>query len=135
MKIPVPLSFAVSAPLAASLLLADEKPLFNGKNLDGWGMIGDGQWTAMSDGTLLGQRIGDYRKMFVPGGPLPTPQQFKAGVDTQSWLYTKHGDFGEFDLHLEYWTKTRRIDSRFVARQSGRPDAAGLHAHAIEHRL
>ena len=60
----------------------------------------------MKDGTLLGQRIGDYRKMFVPGGPFTTPQQFKGWVDTQSWLYTTRNDFGEFDLHVEYWTKT-----------------------------
>jgi hypothetical protein len=85
---------------------ADWKPLLNGKNLDGWEVIGDGQWTVMADGTLLGQRIGDYRKMFVPGGPLPTPQQFKGWIDTQSWLYTVRNDFGEFDLQLDYWTKT-----------------------------
>ena len=88
------------------LTAADWKPLFNGKNLDGWEVIGDGQWTAMADGTLLGQRIGDLRKMLVPGGPLATPGQFKSWVDTQSWLYTKRNDFGEFDLHVEFWTKT-----------------------------
>ena len=44
--------------------------------------------------------------MFVPGGPLPTPREFKSWVDTQSWLYTTRNDFGEFDLHVEYWTKT-----------------------------
>jgi hypothetical protein len=60
----------------------------------------------MADGTVLGQRITDLRKQFVPGGPLSTPQLFKGWVDTQSWLYTKRNDFGEFDLHLEYWTKT-----------------------------
>jgi hypothetical protein len=92
--------------LAGYLSAADEKPLLNGKNLDGWEIIGDGQWTAMADGTLLGQRTGDYRKMFAPGGPLPTQPQFKGWVDTQSWLYTTRNDFGEFDLHLEYWTKT-----------------------------
>ena len=27
-------------------------------------------------------------------------------MDTQSWLYTKRNDFGEFDLHVEYWTKS-----------------------------
>jgi hypothetical protein len=99
-------SIALSFCLAAGLSAADGKPLFNGKNLDGWEVIGDGQWTMMADGTVLGQRIGDYRKMFVPGGPLPTPAQFKGWVDTQSWLYTTRNDFGEFDLHLEYWTKT-----------------------------
>jgi len=96
----------VSTLLAGSLAAADWKPLLNGKNLDGWEVIGDGQWTVMADGTLLGQRIGDYRKMLAPGGPLPEPQQFKGWIDTQSWLYTKREDFGEFDLHLEYWTKT-----------------------------
>jgi hypothetical protein len=96
----------VSTLLAGALTAADWKPLVNGKNLDDWEVIGDGQWTVMADGTLLGQRIGDYRKMFAPGGPLPTPQQFKGWIDTQSWLYTKRDDFGEFDLHLEYWTKT-----------------------------
>jgi Domain of Unknown Function (DUF1080) len=91
---------------AAGLPAADPKPLFNGKNLDGWEVIGDGQWTVMADGTLVGQRITDLRKQLVPGGPLPTPAQFKGWIDTQSWLYTTRNDFGEFDLHLEYWTKT-----------------------------
>jgi hypothetical protein len=88
------------------VLGAADKPLFNGKNLDGWEIIGDGQWTVMADGTLVGQRITDLRKQLVPGGPLATPAQFKSWVDAQSWLYTKRNDFGEFDLHLEYWTKT-----------------------------
>src|SRR5260370_6207944 len=92
--------------LAGSLAAADWKPLFNGKNLDGWEVIGDGQWTVMADGTLLGQRIGDLCKMLTRGGPLPAPQQFKGWVDTQSWLCTRRSDFGEFDLHLQYWTKT-----------------------------
>src|SRR4051794_14566134 len=94
--------------LAAALQLpaAGPVPLFNGKNLDGWEILGDGQWTVMHDGTLLGQRTSDLRKMFLPGGPLATPKDFRAWVDTQSWLYTKRDDFGEFDLHLEYWTKT-----------------------------
>ena len=92
--------------LCTCLSAAEWKPLFNGKNLDGWEVIGDGQWTVMADGTLLGQRIGDLRKMLVPGGPLATPVQFRSWVDTQSWLYTRREDFGEFDLHLEYWTKT-----------------------------
>jgi Domain of Unknown Function (DUF1080) len=105
MRISLPLSICL-VTLAGTLTAADEKPLFNGKNLDGWEIIGDGQWTVMADGTLLGQRIGDYRKMFVPGGPLATPKDFKSWVDTQSWLYTTRNDFGEFDLHLEYWTKT-----------------------------
>ncbi len=45
--------------LATALLLltlAADPPLFNGKNLDGWEVIGDSQWTVMADGTLVGQR-------------------------------------------------------------------------------
>ncbi len=97
---------ALATCFAASLAAADFQPLFNGKNLDGWEVIGDGQWTVMADGTLLGQRISDLRKMLTPGGPLPTASQTKGWIDTQSWLYTRRNDFGEFDLHVEYWTKT-----------------------------
>jgi hypothetical protein len=42
----------------------------------------------------------------VPGVAFTTPQQFSAWLNSQSWLYTKRDDFGEFDLHLEYWTKS-----------------------------
>jgi hypothetical protein len=94
--------FMMSVPLSA----ADWKPLFNGKNLDGWEVRGDGQWTVMRDGAILGQRTSNLRQQFIPGGPLATPKDFKDWVDTQSWLYTIRNDFGEFDLHLEYWTKT-----------------------------
>src|SRR3954449_1965607 len=98
--------FALLLAFAGALGAADLQPMFNGKNLDGWEIIGDGQWTVMADGTLLGQRITDLRKQLVPGGPLTTPTEFKRWVDLQTWLYTKRNDFGEFDLHVEYWTKT-----------------------------
>ncbi|MBI3209614.1 MAG: DUF1080 domain-containing protein [Candidatus Solibacter usitatus] len=65
---------------------ADETALFNGKNLDGWESVGDGLWSVMRDGVLLGQR----------------PQK----ALQQAWLYTKK-DFREFDLSLEYWTRDR----------------------------
>jgi hypothetical protein len=58
--------------------------LLNGSNLDGWEPVGDGLWTVMRDGTLLGQR-----------GPKS---------EHQAWLYTRK-EFGEFDLHLEWWTR------------------------------
>lgn len=64
---------------------ADWVDLFNGKNLDGWESIGDGLWTVMRDGTLLGQR------------DLKTAQH-------QAWLYTTR-DYNQFDLHLEWWTR------------------------------
>src|ERR1700758_4046342 len=93
---------AGALPLAA----AGPVPLFNGKNLDGWEIIGDGQWTVMADGTIVGQRIGDLRKMMGPVASFSTAQQFNAWLNPQSWLYTKRDDFGEFDLHVEYWTKS-----------------------------
>lgn len=98
---------AILLALCATVLAAaDLKPLFNGKNLDGWEVIGDGEWTVLSDGTLVGQRIADLRKMMVPGTAFTTPQQYSAWMNSQSWLYTKRNDFGEFDLRLDYWTKT-----------------------------
>ncbi len=59
--------------------------LFNGKDLDGWRIVGDGLWSVMSGGILLGQR--DERN-----------------ATHQSWLYTTR-EFGEFDLQLEYWAR------------------------------
>ena len=70
---------------------ADWVKLFNGKNLDGWEVVGDGLWTVMRDGTLLGQR--DLNIKYEP-----RPQV------NQSWLYTKQ-EFGEYDLHVEWWTR------------------------------
>jgi hypothetical protein len=57
--------------------------LLNKKNLDGWEVVGDGVWTVMKDGTLLGQRDLNNSK-------------------NQAWLYTKK-EFGQFDLQLEFW--------------------------------
>lgn len=56
-----------------------------GKSLDQWEPIGDGIWTLMRDGTILGQR------------------DLKNALE-QAWLYTKK-DYGEYDLHVEYWTR------------------------------
>lgn len=65
---------------------ADWVALIRDQSLEGWEVIGEGVWTVMSDGTLLGQC--DPRR----------PCQH------QSWLYTKK-EFGEFDLYLEFWTR------------------------------
>ncbi len=72
------LAFPLLSPAASTKLL-------NG-SLNGWESIGDGLWTVMRDGTLLGQR--DPKK-----------------AEHQAWLYTTKNDFGEFDLHVEWWTK------------------------------
>ena len=76
--------------LAALLLVSLPLPshaakLLNG-NLDNWEAIGDGLWSVLRDGTLVGQR--DLAK-----------------AEHQAWLYTRKNDYGEFDLHLEWWTR------------------------------
>lgn len=79
--------------------------LFNGKNLEGWEPRGDGKWTVLSDGTLVGQRV--WNRMFLSPGksPFQDDRAYRAWLDNQAWLYTK-ADFGDFDLHVEFWTKT-----------------------------
>jgi hypothetical protein len=70
------------------------RPLFNGKNLDGWEPRGDCLWSILPDGTLLGKRT---------AGTRPTdPKQIGPWMSRQAWLYTK-AVFTEFDLHVEYW--------------------------------
>ncbi|MGH9666472.1 MAG: 3-keto-disaccharide hydrolase [Bryobacteraceae bacterium] len=76
--------------LSCGLALAGWVNLSNGKNLDGWEAVGDGVWTMMHDGTILGQR--DLSQPIV-----------KARVN-QSWLYTKK-EFRQYDLHVEWWTR------------------------------
>jgi hypothetical protein len=72
---------------AASMAAADAwKPLSNGKNLDGWEVVGDGRWSVMEGGIILGDRA---------------PGQSKH----QSWIYTQRNDFRDFDLSLEFWTR------------------------------
>jgi hypothetical protein len=92
----------IAFALLTVLQAADWKPLFNGRNLEGWEVLGDGHWTVTSDGVLLGQRPTDPRKAVAKGGPVET---VKGWVDAQSWLYTKREDFANFDLELQYWTK------------------------------
>jgi Domain of Unknown Function (DUF1080) len=79
------LGMPLASPAAKIKILNQGVNLING-NLDGWDVIGDGIWTLMRDGTLVGQR--DLKK-----------------AENQAWLYTKKSDYGEFDLHLEWWTR------------------------------
>jgi len=58
----------------------------NGKNIEGWEIVGEGFWNVMGDGTLVGQR--DPAK----------------STERQCWLYTKK-EFGEYDLHVDYWLR------------------------------
>ena len=92
------------AVLAVSAAAADTfVPLFNGKNLDGWEKVGDGIWTILPDGTLVGQRN--------PGTPpfendAITARNYRNWVNVQAWLYTVR-EYGDFDLQLEYWLRMK----------------------------
>ncbi len=81
------------------------RALFDGKTLDGWQKRGDGQWTVTSDGALAGQRVfSSY--MLAPGkAPFKDEKEYRAWLNTQAWLYTV-AEFGDFDLHVEFWTRT-----------------------------
>jgi hypothetical protein len=89
-------------PLLSGLLLSaqDWRPLFNGKNLDGWEVRGDAIWSQLKDGTLIGQRP------HPPGNPFGdwpvARQQYRDWAEPQAWLYSK-AEFDQFDLHVEYW--------------------------------
>jgi hypothetical protein len=77
------------------------RPLLNGKDLSGWQVRGDGIWTVLPGGILLGQRrIDNVSKPFDTDWPI-TQRQFGAWLNRHAWLYTEK-EFGEFDLHLEY---------------------------------
>ena len=100
------LRMMVAVLLAAGMGSAqDWKALLNGKNLDGWEVVGDGFWQVTSDGTLLGERRPSKSEP-AAGSPTITRAQYNGWRDQQSWLYTKRNDFTNFDLHVEFWTRT-----------------------------
>lgn len=94
----------LSIALAAAALAQSGRPLFNGKNLDGWEAVGDGKWTVLADGTLLGQAVSGPKNPFGQSWPVTlSEKQYMSWRQTQSWLYTV-AEFAEYDLHLEYLT-------------------------------
>jgi hypothetical protein len=78
--------FVLLTALPGVAAAAEWTKLIHGQSLDGWEVIGDGLWSVMRDGTVLGQRA---------------PKLVK-----QSWLYTRK-DYREFDLRFEYWVPER----------------------------
>jgi hypothetical protein len=118
-----------------SLMVAqDWKPLFNGKNLDGWEVRGECTWTVLPDGMLLGQR--SQAKPDDPFDAWPaTREQYEKWLYRQAWLYTV-GSYDEFDLHVEYIMPPKAnsgVSIRDLSRahyaigepDSARPDLAG----------
>jgi hypothetical protein len=91
--------------LSAGGVSAQEwKPLFNGKNLDGWETKGDGTWKVLSGSVLIGQPVSGAKNPFGTSWPVTlTEKMYTDWRQTQSWIYTI-AEFGEYDLHLEYFT-------------------------------
>lgn len=68
-----------------------------GKDLSQWESVGDGIWKLTPDGILLGHRsVTDDSQAIIEGA------SFTAWQSSQAWLCTKK-DYGEFDLHLDYF--------------------------------
>jgi len=68
-----------------------------GKDLAQWEPVGDGVWKLTPDGILLGHRpVTDASQAIVEGS------SFAAWKSSQAWLYTKK-EYGEYDLHLDYF--------------------------------
>lgn len=89
---------------AAAAFGQNPRALFNGKNLDGWQTVGDGQWKVMADGTLEAYAVSGAKIPFGAAWPVTlNEKQYMDWRQTQSWLYTV-AEFGEFDLHVEYRT-------------------------------
>jgi hypothetical protein len=100
----MPRAILVCLLLAALAAAQDWKPLFNGKNLDGWEAKGDGQWKVLTGGVLVAYPVSGGKNPFGETWPVAlTEKQYMDWRQTQSWLYTV-GEFGEFDLHVEYLT-------------------------------
>jgi hypothetical protein len=80
---------------------AQERKLID-PDLTAWERNGDGIWTVLKDGTLIGQRPHPSGKTPL-GVAFPVDaKQYGHWLGAQSWLYTKE-EFDQFDLHVEYW--------------------------------
>ncbi len=91
---------AAIALLPCLMLAQDWKPLFNGKNLDGWEVRGECTWTVLPGGVLLGQRSHPNIDDPFPAWPA-TREQYEKWHYRQAWLYSVK-IYDEFDLHVEY---------------------------------
>jgi hypothetical protein len=87
--------------LTGMMGLAQERELID-PQLSAWEKNGDGIWTVLKDGTLIGQRPHPGGKTPL-GVPFPVDaKQYGHWLGAQSWLYTLD-EFDQFDLHVEYW--------------------------------
>lgn len=94
----VVLTAILAASLAAPSAAQPWRDLFNGKDLEGWEVRGDGIWTVV-EGEIVGQRKPTRPNHFE----FPIDRKaFASWLFTQAWLYTKD-EFEEYDLHIEWW--------------------------------
>lgn len=96
--------------------MAAWRKLLDGKSLTGWESVGDGIWTVLSDGTLLGERDSSKKPASDPN---------------QAWLYTKE-EFEEFDLQLEWWTRFRGNSGISIRDNSRARYASGPEANPLK---
>lgn len=81
--------------------MAQEHKLID-PELSAWQVNGEGIWTVLKDGTLIGQRPHPTGKTPL-GVPFPVDaKQYAHWLGAQAWLYTKD-EFDQFDFHVEYW--------------------------------
>lgn len=100
------MKYFVAILFAPLLLFAQPKgyqALFNGKDLTGWEVRGDGKWNVIDGGVLVGQRDFDS-KMLAPGKKFTTEREYGMWLNHQAWLYTT-AEFEQYELHVEFWTK------------------------------
>ena len=88
--------------LAITPLTAKSK-LLNGKDLSGWEVAGDGLWTVMKDGTVVGQFDYKYEGL------------------RQSWLVSKE-EYQDFHLSFDFWVP-RGTNSGVAVRDATRAKA------------
>ena len=94
LRVPLLLLFPV-------ILFAQERTMID-PQLSAWEKNGNGIWTVLKDGTLIGQRPHPTGKTPLEV-PFPIDQkQYSRWLGAQAWLYTKD-EFDQFDLHVEYW--------------------------------
>lgn len=87
--------------LALPAIAQQWQPLLNGKDLTGWQVRGDGIWSVLEGGVLLGQRrIDNVSEPFAQAWPIDK-RQYGTWLNRHAWLYTER-EYGEFDLHVEY---------------------------------
>ncbi len=100
LHLPTLLLCLVSA--APTVVAADWTDLITPK-LEAWEALGDGIWRVTAEGVLIGYRRPAIDALFGSSETI-SRQQFDDWMGVQSWLYTK-GEYGEFDLHIEYWVR------------------------------